>query len=53
MPEEVRAEIGPYFIERSAIIDEDSRKLPKLDDNTADIVKSGLAVSRRSNLFLH
>ncbi|ONK80634.1 uncharacterized protein A4U43_C01F20010 [Asparagus officinalis] len=43
MPEEVRAEIGPYFIECGAIIADDSRKLPKLDDNTADYVKSGLA----------
>ncbi|XP_020269658.1 palmitoyl-acyl carrier protein thioesterase, chloroplastic-like isoform X2 [Asparagus officinalis] len=43
MPEEVRAEIGPYFIEHKAIVDEDSRKLTKLDDNTADYVKTGLA----------
>ncbi|KAH7657291.1 Acyl-ACP thioesterase protein [Dioscorea alata] len=42
MPEEVRAEIEPYFLERSAIIDEDSRKLPKLDDDTADYIRKGL-----------
>jgi len=44
MPEEVRAEIGPHFVERTAIADEDSRKLPKLNDDTADYVKSGLTV---------
>ena len=53
MPEEVRAEIGPYFVERSAIVDEDSRKLPKLNDDTADYVKSGLTVRKKSYLFLH
>lgn len=42
MPDEVRAEIGPYFIERTAVIDEDSRKLPKLDDDTAQYVREGL-----------
>uniref|UniRef100_A0A6I9RFT3 Acyl-[acyl-carrier-protein] hydrolase n=2 Tax=Elaeis guineensis var. tenera TaxID=51953 RepID=A0A6I9RFT3_ELAGV len=42
MPEEVRAEIGPYFMEHAAIVDEDSRKLPKLDDDTADYIKWGL-----------
>lgn len=42
IPEEVRAEIEPYFLERSAIIDEDSRKLPKLDDDIADYIRKGL-----------
>uniref|UniRef100_A0A1D1Y7Z8 Acyl-[acyl-carrier-protein] hydrolase n=1 Tax=Anthurium amnicola TaxID=1678845 RepID=A0A1D1Y7Z8_9ARAE len=42
IPEEVRAEIEPYFIERSDIVDEDNRKLPKLDDETADYVRKGL-----------
>ncbi|KAJ0959905.1 hypothetical protein J5N97_000339 [Dioscorea zingiberensis] len=42
IPEEVRAEIEPYFLERSAIIDEDSRKLPKLNDDTADYIRKGL-----------
>ncbi|KAK8936243.1 hypothetical protein KSP39_PZI013152 [Platanthera zijinensis] len=42
MPDEVRAEIGPYFIERTAVVDEDSRKLPKLDDDTAHHVQKGL-----------
>lgn len=45
MPDEVRAEIEPYFWNSDPIVDEDSRKLPKLDDNTADYVQRGLAVS--------
>ncbi|XP_009402156.2 palmitoyl-acyl carrier protein thioesterase, chloroplastic [Musa acuminata AAA Group] len=42
IPEEVRAEIGPYFVDRDPIIDEDSRKVQKLEDNTADFIKRGL-----------
>lgn len=42
MPEEVRAEIGSFFVEHGPIIDEDSRKLPKLNDESANYVKSGL-----------
>ncbi|KAL0905784.1 hypothetical protein M5K25_024222 [Dendrobium thyrsiflorum] len=42
MPDEVRSEIGPYFIERTAVVDEDSRKLPKLDHNTAQHVRKSL-----------
>ena len=42
IPEEVRSEIEPYFVEQPAILDEDSRKLPKLNDDTADYVKRGL-----------
>ncbi|XP_058071679.1 uncharacterized protein LOC131220850 [Magnolia sinica] len=40
MPEEVRGEIEPYFIEHAAILDEDSRKLPKLNDNSADYMRA-------------
>lgn len=47
IPEEARAEIEPHFVERSAILDEDSRKLPKLDDGTADFVREGLKVCLR------
>ncbi|XP_068652201.1 palmitoyl-acyl carrier protein thioesterase, chloroplastic-like [Aristolochia californica] len=43
LPEEVRGEIEPYFAHRDPIVNEDSRKLPKLDDNTADFVQKGLA----------
>lgn len=47
VPEEVRAEIGPYFVEHAAIVAEDNRKLPKLDEDTADYIKKGLTVSMR------
>ncbi|KAG0498946.1 hypothetical protein HPP92_003637 [Vanilla planifolia] len=43
MPDEVRAEIGPYFMDRIALVDEDNRKLPKLNDDTAQYSKKGLA----------
>ncbi|KAF5748630.1 plastid acyl-ACP thioesterase [Tripterygium wilfordii] len=42
IPEEVRGEIEPYFLNYDPVVDDDSRKLPKLDDNTADIVRKGL-----------
>ncbi|KAG8657430.1 palmitoyl-acyl carrier protein thioesterase, chloroplastic isoform X3 [Manihot esculenta] len=42
IPEEVRGEIEPYFLNSDPVVDEDSRKLPKLDDNTADYVRKGL-----------
>ncbi|MQL90306.1 hypothetical protein Taro_022890 [Colocasia esculenta] len=48
IPEEVRAEKGHYFIKRSAILDEGSRKLPKLDDDNADCVHKGLTLQKRS-----
>lgn len=46
MPEEVRAEICPYFLERSAIIDESllTQKIIRLNGN-AEFVRSGLTVS--------
>ncbi|CAH9078793.1 unnamed protein product [Cuscuta epithymum] len=43
MPDEVRAEIGSYFVDTPPIIDDDSRKLPKLNDETADYIRSGLS----------
>uniref|UniRef100_W0HJY0 Acyl-[acyl-carrier-protein] hydrolase n=1 Tax=Lindera communis TaxID=155291 RepID=W0HJY0_9MAGN len=42
IPEEVRGEIGPYFMEDVAIVEEDSRKVQKLNENTADSVRRGL-----------
>ncbi|OEL23737.1 Palmitoyl-acyl carrier protein thioesterase, chloroplastic [Dichanthelium oligosanthes] len=33
IPDEVRTEIAPYFVEHTAIADEDNRKLPKLPGN--------------------
>lgn len=45
IPEEVRGEIEPYFTDTLPAVEEDSRKLQKLDDNTADFVRTGLSVS--------
>lgn len=47
MPEEVRAEIGPYFIDRLAIRAEDAKKLPKAEkkDSSERFVREGLTVS--------
>ena len=42
IPDEVRGEIEPYFVNSDPVIPEDSRKLTKLDDKTADYVRSGL-----------
>ncbi|CAF2082039.1 unnamed protein product [Brassica napus] len=42
IPEEVRGEIEPYFVNSDPVLAEDSRKLTKLDDKTADYVRSGL-----------
>lgn len=47
IPDEVRQEIGPYFVDSPPVLDDDSRKLPKLDEHTADYVCSGLTVSTR------
>lgn len=44
IPEEVRGEIGSYFVESAPILEEDDRKLTKLDDSTADHIRSGLSV---------
>lgn len=49
IPEEVRDEIKPYFVERMAIVDEDNRKLPKLEElngyNAEKHLRKGLTVS--------
>ncbi|KAI4344061.1 hypothetical protein L6164_011335 [Bauhinia variegata] len=42
IPEEVRGEIQSYFVDSDPVVEEDSRKLPQLDDDTADYVHSGL-----------
>ncbi|OMO57990.1 Acyl-ACP thioesterase [Corchorus olitorius] len=42
IPEEVRGEIEPYFMNTDPVVAEDSRKLVKLDDGTADYVRKGL-----------
>ncbi|XP_059638070.1 palmitoyl-acyl carrier protein thioesterase, chloroplastic-like [Cornus florida] len=42
MPDEVREEIGPYFVDSPPVVEEDNRKLSKLDDRTADHIRTGL-----------
>ncbi|KAL9262696.1 Palmitoyl-acyl carrier protein thioesterase, chloroplastic-like protein [Drosera capensis] len=42
MPDEVRAEIKVHLRDKPPVIDEDGRKLPKLDDNTAEYIRKGL-----------
>ncbi|XP_051114065.1 palmitoyl-acyl carrier protein thioesterase, chloroplastic [Andrographis paniculata] len=42
IPDEVRQEIGGHFVDSPPIVEDDSRKLPKLDDSTADHIRSGL-----------
>ncbi|XWS69859.1 hypothetical protein CRYUN_Cryun03dG0000100 [Craigia yunnanensis] len=42
IPEEVRGEIEPYFMNSDPVVAEDSRKLVKLDDSTAEYVHKGL-----------
>lgn len=44
MPDEVRSEIGPYFAV-TPDIEEDERKLSKLDNNTAQYICTGLTVN--------
>lgn len=45
IPEEVRREIEPYFMNSPPVIEEDGRKLSKVDDDTADNARMGLTVS--------
>ncbi|KAI3771560.1 hypothetical protein L6452_02725 [Arctium lappa] len=42
IPDEVRAEIEHYFVDAPPVVDDDSRKLPKLEETTADYVRDGL-----------
>ncbi|CAL5351428.1 unnamed protein product [Camellia sinensis] len=42
IPNEVRGEIGTFFVDSPPVMDEDSRKLPKLDESTADYIRNGL-----------
>ncbi|KAI7989014.1 hypothetical protein LOK49_LG13G00441 [Camellia lanceoleosa] len=35
-------EIGTFFVDSPPVVDEDSRKLPKLDESTADYIRNGL-----------
>lgn len=47
IPEQVRQEVMPFYINRVAIAseDNDSDKIDKLTDDTAERIRSGLAVS--------
>lgn len=42
IPEDVRGEIEPYFLNSDPVVNEDGTKLPKLDDKTADYIRKGL-----------
>ncbi|XP_024966610.1 palmitoyl-acyl carrier protein thioesterase, chloroplastic-like isoform X2 [Cynara cardunculus var. scolymus] len=42
IPDEVRAEIEHYFVDAPPVVDDDNRKLPKLEETTADHVRDGL-----------
>ncbi|CAN1215120.1 Palmitoyl-acyl carrier protein thioesterase, chloroplastic [Linum perenne] len=50
IPEEVRAEIEPFFLNSDPVVPEDSRKLIKLEDNTADHIRKGLTQPRWNDL---
>lgn len=45
LPDEVRAEIANYFVDTPPVVDEDSKRLPKLTDSNADYIRTGLTVS--------
>lgn len=42
IPDDVRVEMDPYFMDCAPIVADDGRKLPKLDESTADYVRNGL-----------
>ncbi|GFY96305.1 fatty acyl-ACP thioesterases B [Actinidia rufa] len=42
LPPEVRGEIGSYFVDSPPVVDEDGRKLSKLEESTADYIRTGL-----------
>ncbi|GAA0145248.1 hypothetical protein Leryth_022200 [Lithospermum erythrorhizon] len=42
IPDEVRREIGGYFLDTPPVVEDCNTKLPKLDENTADFISSGL-----------
>lgn len=44
LPDDVRAEISPYFLERSVMTNEPCSRIRKLDDS-ASYVKTGLVVN--------
>ncbi|XP_076950736.1 palmitoyl-acyl carrier protein thioesterase, chloroplastic-like [Bidens hawaiensis] len=42
LPDEVRGEIGQFFVDAPPVVEDDSIKLPKLAETTADYVRDGL-----------
>ncbi|KAL4336493.1 hypothetical protein HN51_020981 [Arachis hypogaea] len=42
MPEEIRRELESYLVNSRIIIEDDHKKIPKLDDTTADYICTGL-----------
>lgn len=47
MPEEVRAEIAPWFIEKQAIKEDVPEKIVKLDSSNAKYMNSDLKVKKK------
>ena len=49
IPEQVRHEVAPFYLHRAAIATEenDTKKIDKLTDETAERIRTGLAVSTR------
>lgn len=46
IPEQVREEVKPFYLDRTVIKDKnDSNKIDKLSEETAESIRSGLAVS--------
>ncbi|KAI9125771.1 hypothetical protein K1719_003189 [Acacia pycnantha] len=43
IPDEVKGEIAGYFANSDPVLEENNRKLPKLDENTADYIRTGLS----------
>ncbi|KAL3696425.1 hypothetical protein R1sor_010501 [Riccia sorocarpa] len=52
MPDEVRAEISPHYLERSAILEKNSEKIVRLEEDAAEYVRSNLT-PRRSDLDMN
>ena len=56
IPDEVRQEVLPFYLDRSIITAHATggdRKIEKLTDSTAEHIRSGLAVRTRIPLSLH
>nr|GEX00067.1 palmitoyl-acyl carrier protein thioesterase, chloroplastic-like [Tanacetum cinerariifolium] len=46
--DQISVSLGAVFIDKTHVIDNDNMKLPKLDENTTDHVRTGLTVSKAS-----